>query len=325
MLDNTSRYIYEIYRLKSVSLAAKKLYLSQPALSSSVKKAEKELGYEIFNRKTIPFSLTPKGKIYMDALEKIINIEEQTKVRIGDMDETESGTLRIAIGGHVAHFAIPKICNLFRKKHPNIDVSIEVCNNDEMEQHLKKDLTDLVFTSTDLNEKIFNTVHLFKENYVVAMGRDSQIPDSLLPYAVTHDELMNYNYPEEKKIKDMSVFHGIEFVYSPPNSNIYRKRKLVLGQPNVSSHVTSSTIIMQLSYNLAKAGFGAFFATDAILAAMQSDEQCLYFVIEDSGVRQCFNAVYNMENKESLSLTEDFIECARSFFDTDNPLLELSK
>ena len=319
MLDNTSRYIYEIYRLKSLSLAAKKLYLSQPALSSSVKKAEKELGYE-----TIPFSLTPKGKVYIDALEKIINIEKQTKAKIGDMNETESGTLRIAIGGLVAHFAIPKICSIFRKMHPNIDVSIEVCNNDEMGQKLKKDLTDLVFTSTDLNEKEFKSVQLFKENYVVVMGRDSHIPSLLLPYAVTHDELMSCNYPKEKKIRDMSVFRDVEFVYSPPNSNIYRKRRLVLGQPNVSSHVTSSTIIMQLSYNLAKAGFGAFFATDAILAAMQSDEQCLYFVIEDSSVKQCFKAVYNMENKESLSLTEDFIECARGLFDTDNPLMELS-
>ena len=40
MLDNNSRYVYEVYKLKSVSLAAKKLYISQPALSSAIKKAE---------------------------------------------------------------------------------------------------------------------------------------------------------------------------------------------------------------------------------------------------------------------------------------------
>ena len=43
MLDNTARYIYEIYREKSVSQAAKKLFISQAALSSSLKKAEEEL------------------------------------------------------------------------------------------------------------------------------------------------------------------------------------------------------------------------------------------------------------------------------------------
>lgn len=44
MLDNLSKYVYEIYRSKSVSAAAKKLYLSQPALSASLRKAEDALG-----------------------------------------------------------------------------------------------------------------------------------------------------------------------------------------------------------------------------------------------------------------------------------------
>jgi len=200
-------------------------------------------------------------------------------------------------------------------------------NVSELKKAFSSGEVDLLFgnfNTSGVNVDRIITSSLFKENYVVVMGRDSHIPSLLLPYAVTHDELMSCNYQKEKKIRDMSVFRDVEFVYSPPNSNIYRKRRLVLDQPNVSSHVTSSTIIMQLSYNLAKAGFGAFFATDAILAAMQSDEQCLYFVIEDSSVKQCFKAVYNMENKESLSLTEDFIECARGLFDTDNPLMELS-
>ena len=46
MLDTLAKYVYEVYRSKSVSAAAKKLYISQPALSSSIKKAEKELGWK---------------------------------------------------------------------------------------------------------------------------------------------------------------------------------------------------------------------------------------------------------------------------------------
>ena len=41
-------YIYEVYREKSFTLASKKLFVSQPALSASVKKIEKEIGAELF-------------------------------------------------------------------------------------------------------------------------------------------------------------------------------------------------------------------------------------------------------------------------------------
>ena len=56
-------YFYEFYLERSFSGAAKKLFISQPALSASVKKVEKQLGVTIFDRSTNPISLTPAGKV----------------------------------------------------------------------------------------------------------------------------------------------------------------------------------------------------------------------------------------------------------------------
>lgn len=325
MIDNNSRYIYEVYRSKSVSLAAKKLFLSQPALSASIKKAEKELGYAIFNRKTLPFTLTPQGQLYINAIEKIIKIEEETQVRIQNLDENENGTLRIAMSSQLSFCAIPKICSMFSKKHPNIDISIEVCKTEELPFFLKKDLADLVFTSVKLDSNEFKTVSLFQENYIVVMSKNSKIPKKLLPYALSRDEILNRSYSRKKMITDMSCFHGVEFVYSPPNTNIYRKRKLVLGQANVSHHVISNTLIFQLSYNLSKAGFGAFFVTDAYLAAMPTDDRCIYFAVKDFDVPQSFNAIYAKEEGPSRELAKEFVATAKELFNTDNPLSVLSQ
>ena len=57
-------YIYAVYEEKSFSRAAKKLFVSQPALSNMVKKAEKEIGAPIFDRSTIPLTVTPAGEYY---------------------------------------------------------------------------------------------------------------------------------------------------------------------------------------------------------------------------------------------------------------------
>ena len=77
MLDTTTKYIYTVYRLKSFSLAAQELFTSQPALSRAIKKAETEFGFPIFNRKTVPVSLTSEGWKYINAIEQMLQLEQE--------------------------------------------------------------------------------------------------------------------------------------------------------------------------------------------------------------------------------------------------------
>ena len=84
MLETTAKYVYTVYRLKSFSAAAQELFISQPALSRAIKKIEAELGAPIFNRKTIPVSLTDEGKIYIDTIEKVLQLEHDAIENIRD-------------------------------------------------------------------------------------------------------------------------------------------------------------------------------------------------------------------------------------------------
>ena len=56
-----AEYIYEIYKEKSFTKAAKNLFISQPALSSTVRKIEEEMHIDIFDRSSSPLKLTPEG------------------------------------------------------------------------------------------------------------------------------------------------------------------------------------------------------------------------------------------------------------------------
>ena len=51
-------YVYEVYKEKSFTVAAKNLYVSQPALSAAIKKTEQKIGTELFDRASTPISLT---------------------------------------------------------------------------------------------------------------------------------------------------------------------------------------------------------------------------------------------------------------------------
>ena len=76
---NEMKYVYAVYQERSFSKAAKKLYISQPALSNMVRKAEKKIGAAIFDRSTIPLTVTKEGAHYIKAIEEIMFIQRNMK------------------------------------------------------------------------------------------------------------------------------------------------------------------------------------------------------------------------------------------------------
>lgn len=324
MLSTTAKYIYTVYRLKSVSLAAQELFISQPALSRAIKKAETALGTPIFNRKTLPLSLTPEGKLYITAIKEMIQLEKETEEKIGDIRHMHGGTLRVATSTHLSFYLIPKVLKEFHKKHPQVDIHIVMTDTDKLYEHLKKETADLIFISGTQTPEEYEAIELLEEKFVVAMPHH-MVTESLLPYSVNHDELISGTYDKGKEITDMTLFHGIEFIYSPPNTDIQKKRKNFFGKSDIAPYITSSAGRQQLNYNLMCSGFGALFTTDANMATMPPDSKCAYFILGGPASKQSFSVVYPQRDAEYLSrIINEFVNTAKDLFSCENPLKQLT-
>lgn len=321
MLSTTAKYIYTVYKLKSVSLAAQDLYISQPALSRAIKKAETELGAPIFNRKTLPFSLTTEGKAYIDGIEKILRIEQDTLEKVNDIRHIQTGTLRIATSTHLSFYAIPKILKAFQGKYPQIDTHIIITDTNKLHEHLENETADLIFISGETDLEGYRTVELFTEKFVVAMP-PQMATAPLLFYALTHKEMVEGNYDRSKEINDMSLFHGIEFIYSPPNTNIHKKRTILFGKSDIAPYITSNAGRQQFNFNLMRSGFGALLTTDANISTMPSDSNCIYFVLGDATAKQSFSITYLP--RDSDSLIKEFVNTAKALFSCKDPLKQLT-
>lgn len=319
MLSTTARYIYTVYRMKSVSLAAQELFISQPALSRAIKKAEAELGAPIFNRKTLPFSLTAEGKLYIEAVEKMLQLEKETGEKVNDVRHMQGGTLRIGTATHLSFYVIPKVLKEFQKQHPHIDIHIVMTDTDKLYEQLQKETSDLIFTSGETAPDDCCVVDLLQERFVVAMPNDMVTP-SLSPYAIDHESLVSRAYDNHKEITDMSVFDGIEFIYNPPNTNIQKKRRILFGRSDMSPYVTSNASRQQLNYNLMRSGFGALLTTDANIATMPPDPGCTCFVLGGPAARQNFSVIYA---NHTSHIIEEFVNTATSLFVCDRSLREL--
>lgn len=319
MLSNISTYIYAVYQCKSVSLAAKELYISQPALSSAIKREEDRLGFRIFNRKTLPLTLTPEGKCYIEAIEKVLQIKRDSMEKIQDIRNANRGTLRIGTSTHLSFYAIPKILKEFQKLYPKIDIHILIGNTSELPELLQSEKADIIFTSEKLPSDEFKSTVLLKERFIVSMPHE-MVPPTLEPYKLSYRELLNGEYGQDKIVSDLSPFHNLEFIYSPPKTIIQKKSKILFGKDELTPYITSNASRLQLNYNLMCAGFGALLTTDANIATMRPDDSYTLFVLNDSNARQDFSIV----TAKSNPIAEKFIALAQSIF-RDKKLLDLSQ
>ena len=95
-------YIVEIARCKSMSKASKKLYITQPSLSTAIQNLEDELGFQIFKRSASGVALTDKGEQLLEIAENIVNQLERVK-ELADPDTDTMVHLNLA--------AVPVFCN----------------------------------------------------------------------------------------------------------------------------------------------------------------------------------------------------------------------
>ncbi|SMB87084.1 transcriptional regulator [Pasteurella testudinis DSM 23072] len=121
------RHLKTLIALKetgSVSLAAKRIYLTQSALSHQIKLLEDQYGLTLFERKTQPLHFTAAGerliKLAQDILPKVIEAElDLIRVKEGD-----AGQLRIAVECHTCFDWLMPAMDSFRQNWPLVELDI---------------------------------------------------------------------------------------------------------------------------------------------------------------------------------------------------------
>ena len=272
-------YVYCIYRCKSFSLAAKELFISQPALSATVARLEKELGFRIFDRSTAPLTLTPEGSIYMDTLHEIEEARRIMKKRIQSLGETTAHDVLIGATTFVGHTLLPFIAGEHTKRFPSsrfsIDMSIYI---EPMLEKLLSHTIDLV-ASYDTSDKRFVNYPLFEEQRVVAIPRHLVTDKSLLPHALTRERVLRRDYTDADMIDDIYLFSHVPFLPQRSDTAQAAFTSELMQSAAVSHHSIPNIPSLTSNYYMACAGLGACVTTETIVAGMHAPQNdVMYFV-----------------------------------------------
>jgi DNA-binding transcriptional LysR family regulator len=150
---NQLKTFYFAVKYGSYSAAAEALYITQPAITKQIQQLEATYGIRFLNRFGKKMVLTDAGEVLYDFADKIFQMESQAEESLRDFQQRKSGRLRIHASESFGAYYLPFIINIFRKKYPNIHISVNIFPNQEVIENTIKLENDLGFISYPCEHK----------------------------------------------------------------------------------------------------------------------------------------------------------------------------
>ncbi|HLU49544.1 MAG TPA: LysR substrate-binding domain-containing protein [Planctomycetota bacterium] len=119
------RAFYYAAKLQGFTAAAKKLHLTQPAISQKVKSLEQWVGEALMERVGRRIFLTPAGEILYAQAEALIARVDEIEQVVRDLRSLETGRLAVGASDTTSLYVLPELLDEFRHLHPGIEVAIE--------------------------------------------------------------------------------------------------------------------------------------------------------------------------------------------------------
>lgn len=118
------KVFYYVARTLSFSEASKCLFISQSAVSQSVKVLEKKLGQTLFIRSTKKVQLTPEGEILFKHIEPAMNLIKQGENQLLEAHTLNGGQLRIGASDTICRYYLVPYLNQFHKQFPHVHIKV---------------------------------------------------------------------------------------------------------------------------------------------------------------------------------------------------------
>ena len=119
------RVFYTVAKCGSLTKAAEELYISQPAVSQSIKQLENQLGVTLFNRTHRGMELSERGgKLIFSKIEQALGLLGEAETMISLANSTATGTIRIGASDTIFEYFLADKIVAYREKFPLVKIEL---------------------------------------------------------------------------------------------------------------------------------------------------------------------------------------------------------
>ena len=151
------KVFYYVAKTLSFSEASKALFISQSAVSQSIKVLEKRLNQSLFIRSTKKVKLTKEGELLYKHIEPAINLIQRGETQILEANSLNGGQLRIGASDTICRYFLVPFLEQFHLNYPNIHIKVTNGTSLQCVDLLESNQVDLIITNSP--NKRLSTAH----------------------------------------------------------------------------------------------------------------------------------------------------------------------
>ena len=165
------RYLVAVAEHRHFGRAAEACFVSQPTLSTQVKKLEEELGVVLIERTNRQVMLTPVGERIVAQAQRVLREVNQMVDIAQAYQDPFGGEFRLGIIPTVAPYLLPKILGPMRKAFPKLKTQLTEGQTQTITRMLRDGELDAVILALPAEEDNIEQVHLYKEPFYFAASK----------------------------------------------------------------------------------------------------------------------------------------------------------
>lgn len=251
MTDRELLYVTTIAQEGSLTRAAQRLYITQPALSHSLAGIEEALGQPLFRRESRGLVLTYAGERYCETAREILKMYGDLEQELGELEGLRRGRALIGMTRFLSMELMPEVLPRYRAQYPGIEVLLWEEPSTRLLEMLSTRQLDLgVMNLTQEEAERMDRSHhchlLYQDPFVIAVARGDPIGRAAVPGG-----------PGQLAVLDPRLLRDRAFSAVVAGQRIRRVTDRVFHQAGISPEIMFTSSSFETARRVACAGGGA--------------------------------------------------------------------
>ena len=299
------QYIVTIANCGSITQAAKRLGVTQPALSSYLSNVENTLGAPLFERTGRRLVPTYLGEVYLEKAHKILALGEEFQQQVDQVVSGYQGRLRVGIPIRRSPHLVPSALKVFRSYYPNVELTFQEGNQRVLRQLLDQDQLDLLLCNLVEPQENLSYIHICNDPVILLVQREH-------PCARYAQYYEGFSRPWI----DLKQFDSDVFILQHEGQSPRRYSDQILSEMDMHPARTLQIRNIETAAQMASLGLGVSFCLESYFRHMYFVSPPLAFSVGKEQVSAKFSAAY-YAGKRLSDYAIHFVQCLKDLMDFD--------
>ncbi len=271
-------YVYEVYKEKSFSKAAKKMFISQPSLSATVKRVEEKVGYPIFDRSTKPLCLTELGKAYIQSVEQILSVKSDFYNFVNNWGNLKTGKLILGGSNLFSSWVFPSLMSEFAHIYPQVEIVLMEERSAVLAKKLQDGDVDMMLDYGVQDDKLFEKKLYKKEHLLLAVPRDFEINQKMQEFQISLTDIKSLKFLDSSiPTVPLEAFAKEPFILMKPDNDTRKRAMKICRSFGFTPRIVLELDQQMTSYNVTSSGLGISFLGDTLVSMVPENSHVVYY------------------------------------------------